>query len=476
MKRLATLLLLIPVFHAASGQEMKKEAQSIEKNVIIKNVLLIISDDLKSDAIGAYGNKICKTPNMDKLAANGVLFNQTYCQGTVCGPSRTSFMHSRYRGNIDLNLGKHMRDNGVFSARVGKVYHMRVPGDIIAGTDGQDIKSSWDEKINSPGQEAHTPGDYACLNLNIFTTDLENRESTKMPNRMFVTVSYDGDGSDQPDYKTATKTIELMREAKGKPFFIAAGFVRPHYPMVAPKKYFDRYPWQDIELPEFVKDDLNDIPEISIPKSTSAKNGIDKYVDNQKRMWAGYYASVTFMDDQLGRILAELDKQGLRESTAVVFISDHGYHLGEHTYWQKNDLHERIVNVPMIISAPGYKAGVSMSITELVDVYPTISELLGINIPDSVQGKSLIPLMKNPEAIIKESALSFTGQGIGMRKKDWAYMRYRDGSEELYDMNKDPKQFTNLAKNLEYEDAIKRLRIEYDARLVSAEVRMRSDD
>ena len=189
-------------------------AASVVAESKIKNVLFLISDDLKASVLGVYGDPICETPNIDRLAQEGMVFDRTYCQGTSCAPSRRSFMHSRYEGETEINMGKHFIDNGYFSARVGKIYHMKVPGDIIAGTDGLDIESTWLESYNSPGLEAHTVGDYACLNLNIFTSDLGGRYSTAMPHRWFVTVSYEGDGSDQPDYKTASQTIDLIRQRK----------------------------------------------------------------------------------------------------------------------------------------------------------------------------------------------------------------------------------------------------------------------
>jgi iduronate 2-sulfatase len=315
-------------------------AAAEEGPVRVKNVLFIISDDLRATTLGCYGDTRCKTPNIDMLAREGVLFERAYCQGTVCGPSRLSLMYSRYKGKGKTTLGQHFKDNGCYSARVGKIFHMRVPGDIIAGTDGNDIPETWSERFNSQGNEAHTPGDYACLNLNIFTKELEGRHSTKMPHRMFVSVKYDGDGADQPDHKTATKTIELLQKHQNEPFFIAAGFVRPHYPMVAPRQYFEPYRWQDMVVPEQREGDLDDIPKMGIASSRSAVNGIDKFWDNQKRMWSAYYAAVTFMDEQVGRILKELDDLGLRESTAIVFTSDHGYHLGDHTFWLKANVHE----------------------------------------------------------------------------------------------------------------------------------------
>ena len=410
----------------------------------IKNVLFLISDDLKASVLGCYGNKVCKTTNIDKLASQSMIFERAYCQGTSCNPSRTSLMHSLYKGSSEMNLGKLFRQNSYYSARVGKIYHMRVPGDIIDGTDGLDIPSTWTEKFNSRGLEAHTPGDYACLNLNIFTKELEGRQSTRMPHRMFVTVSYDGDGSDQPDHKTATKIVELMREHKDEPFFLAAGFVRPHYPMVQPKQYFDQYPHNEIKLPDHIPNDLKDIPKLGLARTRSATNKIGEFPENQKRMWSAYYASTQFMDEQVGRILDELDNLGLRESTAIVFTSDHGYHLGEHTFWQKSNLHEEVIRVPLMISLPGMKPGRSRSVVELVDLMPTLSEICGFDIPNKIHGKSLVPILKDSSKTVKAGALSFNSNGISYRIPGWSYIKYRDGKEEFYNMIKDPHQFTNL--------------------------------
>ncbi len=433
----------------------------------IKNVLFIISDDLRANTLGCYGDKMCKTPNIDRLANEGMLFDRAYCQGTACAPSRTSFMFSRYKGKGQLTLGEHFKENGFYSARVGKVFHMLVPGDIIKGSNGQDIAESWTERFNSQGNEAHTPGDYACLNLNIFTNELEGRQSTRMPHRMFVSVQYDGDGSDQPDHKTATKTIELLQKHGDKPFFIAAGFVRPHYPMVAPKQYFESYPWEEMILPEQRLGDLVDIPEMGLARSRSSINGIGNFPDNQKRMWTAYYAAVTFMDQQVGRILDELDRLGLRENTAVVFTSDHGYHLGDHTFWQKANVHEQVTRVPLIMSVPGYQPGRSESIVELVDIYPTLSELTALQPPDGVEGVSLSPIFKDPKSTVKEGALSFA-KGHSWRTKDWAYMRYNDGSEELYDMRADDGQFTNLAGDPQHTRTQQQMAEGHDARLKNA--------
>ncbi|RMF43396.1 MAG: DUF4976 domain-containing protein [Planctomycetota bacterium] len=430
----------------------------------IKHVVMIVSDDLKASALGCYGNAVCQTPNIDRLANRGVVFERAYCQGVVCAPSRQSFMHSRYLGDGQINMGLNFRNHGWYSARVGKIYHMKVPGDIIAGTDGRDIASSWTERFNSPGLEAHTPGDYACLNLNIFTRELEGRQSTAMPHRMFVTVQYDGDGSDQPDHKSATKAIELLETHRDESFFLAVGLIRPHYPMVAPRPFFGRYPWRPLPLPYVPPGDLEDIPILGLAATRNDNNPIGMYPDNQRRMWQGYYAAVSFMDEQVGRILDALDRLELSDSTAVVFMSDHGYHLGEHGFWQKSNLHEEVIRVPLIIAAPGFEQGRSRSTVELVDVYPTVAELAGLEIPREVQGASLVPLLENPAASVKPAALSFH-KGVSYRTDRWHYMRYQDGTRELYDMRADPNEYHNLADLPAHGETLQRLDRELLARL-----------
>ena len=435
----------------------------------IKNILLIVSDDLKADAINCYGNKTASTPNIDRLASEGTLFQNAYCQGTVCAPSRASFMRGRYFGKNQITWGKHFQNHGYSSTRVGKIFHMRVPGDIIAGTDGQDVAECWSAKYNIPGKEAHTLGNYACLNLNKFTTKLEGRESTRMPNRMFVTVDYEGDGSDQPDWKAATKSIELLRQLKKdeKPFFLAAGLIRPHYPNVAPKQYFDLYPFSKIKLPFVPDGDWKDMPEQAISNSNSKRFGIDKFPDNQKRMWSGYLATVTYMDEQVGRILNALKQLNLDKETAVIFTSDHGYLLGEHNFWQKGNLREEVTRVPLIIKSPESSPNRNSSIVELVDIFPTACELAGLPIPKSVQGKSLVPILHKLETKVKNSALSFVPKGISLRTEKWSYMKYKDGSEELYDMRIDSKQFQNLVEKPEYLGQLTSIRQMYEKRTQS---------
>ena len=288
-----------------------------------------------------------------------------------------------------------------------------------------------------------------------------------MPHRMFVSVEYDGDGSDQPDHKSASQAIELLRLHADERFFLAVGMVRPHYPMVAPRPYFAKYPWRSLPMPGRIVGDLDDIPPLGIAKSTSKNRGIDQFPDNQRRMWAAYYASVSFMDTQVGRILNELDRLGLRDSTAVVFTSDHGYHLGEHDFWEKANLHEEVTRVPLIISVPGVPPRRTEAIAELVDIFPTLTELVGIETPQAVQGASLCPILDGGQTSIKSAALSFDNHGTSMRTEGWAYMQYDDDTEELYDMRTDPRQFRNLATVADYQDQLMKMRARLEQRFAT---------
>jgi iduronate 2-sulfatase len=247
---------------------------------------------------------------------------------------------------------------------------------------------------------------------------------------------------------------------------LATGFVRPHYPMVAPRPFFERYPHTQIELPHLPQNDLDDIPPPGISGSNSRKNGLANYPENQQRMWAGYYASVTFMDAQVGRLLDELERLKLADSTAVVFTSDHGYHLGDHTFWQKANLHEQVTRVPLVIAVPGVQAGRSRSIVQLVDLFPTLCELTGAPVPEGVEGKSLAAVLRDPAATVHEAAFSYAGNGHhALRSDRFAYMRYSDGSEELYDMDSDPGQFKNLAKIPAHATALEGLRRQLQERV-----------
>ena len=455
---LALLLVLV--------EEVRAEQKGTADPPKLQNVLYVIADDLKASVLGYYGGKLCHTPHIDRLASNGVVFTRAYAQGTMCAPSRPSIMFGRY-GRVNIDQQKHrsfpqvLKENGWYSARVGKVFHMAVPGDIVKGGNGADYPDSWTERFNCAGKEESTPGLYQCLNRNVFTRELDGRQGAGTPHRKYVAVVQDGDGSDQPDHHAADRAIALLRKHRDTPFVLAVGFVRPHYPHVAPKRAFERYSMEDMRLPRRIPNDWDDIPEEGLASVTSAKNGLDRYPDNQKRMWAAYYASVTFMDEQLGRILDELERLGLNETTAIFFTSDHGYHLGEHDFWLKTNLHEEVTRVPLIASVPGYQPAESSSLVELVDIYPTVMELVGREIPAPCHGHSLVPLLEDPTASVRDYALSYNGKPIptqfAIRGQRWAFMKYQKG-EELYDMEKDPEQFTNLAQDPKYESIVSQCR------------------
>ena len=220
-----------------------------------------------------------------------------------------------------------------------------------------------------------------------------------------------------------------------------------------------------MKLPLVPKDDWQDMPSQAISKSNSVRFGIDQFPDNQKRMWSGYLATVTYMDEQIGRILQSLKELGLEKQTAVIFTSDHGYLLGEHHFWQKGNLREEVTRIPLIIRSPGKPSGISSSIVELVDLFPTACELTSLPIPDSVEGISLVPVLAKQDVQIKQSALSFVPNGTSLRTKKWSYMKYKNGDEELYDMLKDSKQFENLATNLEYKNQLSKVRKQYTRRI-----------
>ncbi|NQV34047.1 MAG: sulfatase, partial [Phycisphaeraceae bacterium] len=384
----------------------------------IENILYIIADDLKASTLNCYGDLKCQTPNIDRLVAQGMVFKHAYSQGVVCAPSRPSLMFSRY-GKIDrkklVSFPQFFKEKGWYTARVSKIYHMAVPRDIVQGTNGVDHEPSWTERFNMKAAEESSPGAYACLSQNVFKTELKDRQGAGTRHRMYVSVETPGEGQDQPDYMAADKAIKLMRQHKDKPFVLAVGFVRPHYPMVAPETCFAPYDWSKITMPERREGDWDDIPRQSIPKSTSQSCGIDRYPDNQKRMWAAYYAAVSFMDTQLGKVLDELERLGLKDTTAIVFTSDHGYHLGEHDFWLKSNLHEEVTRVPLIISAPGYKAGTTDAFVELADIYPTVVSLAGLTPPAQCHGKSLLPVLKDPSARVRDYAYSFHNAGHAIR-------------------------------------------------------------
>lgn len=429
---------------AKDGKTGGKPAQPL-------NVLYLVSDDLNT-ALGCYGHSIVKSPNIDKLAARGVRFDRAYCQFPLCNPSRASFLTGRKPNATTIfNNAKHFREaipntltvgqlfqkSGCFVARVGKLYHYGVPTQI--GTDGLDDKPSWQQVINPRGHDK----------------DVEDQIFSLVPGQFGGTLSWFADPSDQPqtDDVGATEAIKLLEAHKDKPFFLAIGFYRPHTPYVAPKKYFDLYPLSLIALPAQPKN-LDGIPELAL---TLKKEQNEMTDEKRRQAIQAYYASTTFMDAQVGRVLDALDRLGLRDKTIVVFHSDHGYHLGERGMWQKQSLFEESIRVPLILAGPGVtaKGAVAKAPVELVDVYPTVADLAGYRAqtPKYLDGKSLRPALSNPEAKVKTAAYSQVHRsggipGMSVRTEQWHFISwgYGEQGEQLYDLAGDPRESINLAK------------------------------
>ena len=433
------------------------------------NVLFIIADDLTATALGCYGNAICRTPNLDRLATQGTRFTRAYCNGTYCGPSRASFMSGYYPTATGIygytsprtaigdraTWSQHFKNAGYYTARVSKIYHMGVPGDIEAGGDSADDPASWTERFNSPGPEWKAPGNGETLE--------NNPDGTKpvMGGNTFVVVEADGDDLVHSDGKSAAKAVELIEQHAGQgPFFLAVGFVRPHVPFVAPKAYFEPYlPYDKLPLPTKLAGDWDDLPKAGINYKTSVNMKMDER--RQKKAIGGYYACVSYMDAQVGKVLAALERSGEADNTIVIFTSDHGYHLGEHDFWAKVSLLDPSSQVPLIIRVPGKKPAVCHSLAELIDLYPTVASLCGLEVPARLQGKNIARMLDDPRATVRDTAFSVapSSKGFLLRDDRWAYLQYAEDASlgiELYDIVADPGQFTNLARRPEFAAEVQR--------------------
>lgn len=426
------------------------------------NVLMIVVDDLNCD-LGCYGHQSVQSPHIDRLAAKGIRFVLAYCQYPVCNPSRSSFMTGRYPEETGvlsnagqfrkalpdaLTLGQHFQQHGYFVARVGKIFHYGVPAQI--GTSGADDPASWQEVRNPRGIDK----------------DVEDRIHSLQKGKFGGTLSWlsvESDDKEHTDGVGASQAIELMEshhpEKTGKPFFLAVGFYRPHTPYVAPAHYFDRYSREQIQPVMLKPGDRDDIPIAALP---DRPRQLGLSTPQRREIIQAYYASISLMDAQTGRLLNALDRLRLAENTIVVFFSDHGYHLGAHGLWQKSDLFEGSSRVPLIISDPSRRKhrGVSTtSLAELVDLYPTLAELAGLPEPAHVSGVSLAPTINDPQVSVRDSALTVTvsrtvktkgkervlGHSVRTTRHRYTEWGDRQFGVELYDYLSDPEEYTNLA-------------------------------
>lgn len=430
------------------------------------NILLLMSDDLNT-ALSGFGHPQCKTPRLDALAKRGVRFENMHCQYPVCGSSRASLMTGLYPytngmlgngGNLRENLpnvvtlSQLFRNNGYHAGRVSKIYHMGIPFEIIAGTADHDDAPSWDEAVNIKAPEQKAPGK---------RTEWSPKDKSS---QTFTGVEASTGDLEHADGMAADAAIEFLKQNKDKPFFLGCGFVRPHVPLVAPSKYFDRYDRDAMVSPEVPKGDLDDVPKIIRNYKSIDRYGVTPEL--HKGLLEAYYASISYMDEQVGRVLETLDELGLRENTIVIFSSDHGYLLGHHHKFQKQHLFEESTRVPFILSVPWITKShghASNKITELVDLYPTLAELAGLTQPTNLQGQSLLPLLKNPttKEWAKDLAFSISRSGgESIRTSEWRFTHWGFGAkgEELYDLKNDPNEFTNLAKDPNYTDRLNQLK------------------
>ncbi len=420
------------------------------------NVLFIASDDL-NDWIGCLGGHPDPvTPNIDRLAARGVLFERAYCNAPICNPSRACLMtglrpsttgvygnrnpfresqHEITRNAITLPM--HLRTNGYFATGSGKIFHGKYPDPV-----------SWDSwfpaltvQTNS-GASAPTPQTNGLHELGTSfdwgPLDVEDREMA--------------------DYKSVEHCIGLLQKEYDKPFFIACGIQKPHLNWHVPRKYFENFDAETVALPRVNENDLEDVPPIGRKFSNEKTNAKIQKAGKWREAVAAYLATVHFVDALVGRLVDALDKSRYAENTVVVFWGDHGWHLAEKLHWKKSTLWEEGTRTPLLFVAPGVTrpGGRCKRPVSLIDMYPTIVELCGAPPKQGVESKSLVPLLENPTAPWDRPALTTHKRGNhSVRSEHWRYTRYSDGTEELYDHRRDELEWINLAGDAKY-DAVKK--------------------
>lgn len=442
-------------FVLAAGELSGATALAEQPEPAKYNVLFIISDDLRTE-LGCYGSKLAKTPNIDALAASGVRFERAYCQFPLCNPSRSSMLTGRYPittgvignrtwfGNEHpeyVSLPKHFKANGYPTLRAGKIFH-----------GGIDDTDAWTEGgANRIYDTTDRSGVYADTRAEV--SDLR--------------IVLEGNGQSHGDYRIADTAIAFMRKYRDRPFFLGCGFEKPHTPLQAPQRFYDMYSVEQIELPpDFAPRPTvpAGFPRLSIrPRNADLFVGRDATPQAAKETIRAYLASISWMDWNVGRVLAELDRLNLRDKTIIVFWGDHGYQLGEKGKWSKaGSLFEQGARVPLVIVAPG-AAGNRQStsrVVQSIDIYPTLCELAGLPSPDGLEGRSLTPLLANPNlpwdhpayTIWSEDGRSLTG--VSVRTERWRYSEFDGGrgGALLLDPQADPHEMHNRADDPELAD------------------------
>ena len=440
------------------------------------NMLFIAIDDL-NDWVGCLdGHSQARTPNIDRLAKQGTLFVNAHCQGPICGPSRASLLSGYYphvTGIYQQPAGKAMEkdktffhgqmvshyfaDHGYRTLAVGKITH-GYPAKLAFDSYGGKFAGSGPKPSGGRRFNYHLP--------NVPWTGTQT-DWGAFPDRE----------EEMSDHKSADWAVERLAEESKQPFFLAVGFVRPHVPFYVPQKWFDLFPLGDVQLPPVRNDDLLDVPEISrriheLPKYPGLaflqKNDNEQF----RKCVQAYLACVAFVDHQVGRVLDALDTGPHAADTVVVLFSDHGYHLGEKDRVSKHSLWEESARVPLVVApakSQGEQFGKAGQLCSkpvgLIDLYPTMLQMCGLPAKKSNQGDSLVPLLKNPSANWRFSTLTTYARGNHtLRSERYRYLRFEDGSEELYDHAEDPNEWTNLATRLKYTKLLKQFRKELPAK------------
>lgn len=434
-------------------------------------VLFIAIDDLRTD-LGSYGNSSIHSPNIDRLARQGVKFERAYCQYPLCNPSRASVLTGlrpdttgsnrnglnnsfQFREKLPavVTLPQRFQRAGYRVGRIGKLYHYGVPREI-GKESALDDRRSWQFALYPRGDEKDE--EYRLIS---YTPEKSSGwalswQKSKVP------------ADRHTDGKVVTEAIRKLRELRDEPFFLAVGLYRPHVPSTAPAEFFEHYPLEDVELPEEPAHHLETVP----PAALDPRLRVDTRPENLRRFKRAYLATISLVDRQVGRLLEALDELGLAENTIVVLWSDHGFMLGEHGQWEKRVLFEESVRVPLIIRSPGARGNgrACSRVVELVDLYPTLAELCGLSAPDSLEGSSLAPLLENPDASWKDVAFSQVARddavGHGICTPRWRYTEWNGGElgAQLYDHQIDPHEYVNLVGSKEHARVIadlkKRLR------------------
>jgi uncharacterized sulfatase len=415
------------------------------------NVLLIMADDLR-DYGGAFTRDVVKTPNLDRLRQRGLTFERAYVQYPVCNPSRSSMMtglRAEQTGIIGNDIAlrqKHpdiitlpqlCKEAGWEAHAFGKLYHL--------GGNTPESKKLWMDA----GKSWQSAQSYEATKAGRKMLAGRNVTNGALPWCAWGAAA--GNDDDQPDGQIAAATVAMIEKLGDSPWFIGCGFMKPHDPFIAPQKYFDLYPLDQVK-PWRDPASMSAVRKEAVGFGAYA-DAFQQFTDKEWReLFRAYCAGTSFMDAQLGRVLDALDRNKLWDKTIVIFVGDHGYHTGERDWWNKNTLFERSCRAPLIIAAPGMKGGQSTrSLVEFVDFYPTIADYCGLKIPHPLAGRSLRPVMETPSVSIKDAAFTLVSRGPklygqSVRTARWRLTRWSDGKVELYDHDHDPEENHNVAQ------------------------------